>query len=337
MTTKKKPSSKRSVTRRVAKKVSQKTGVDPKVVREAINKEILARNAGKSLGYLSFAGILPVDLPDGTRIAVLPDIHVPAHDKLLLWAVKKFLKDFQPHILIFIGDVADVFALSRWGRPPRVSADMQYELDETRRLVDELMKISGCVHTFYIMGNHEDRIMRYLKDPATGVANILDPNTREPIMSFHGLMGYGKGDPVTFLYDLDERSGYGGAIVVNEDMEFHHGFIVRPKPGASPLADADRTGRSVSHGHTHRAGMVSRDMGHKTLRAYEFGHLTDPTHPYMGYANLLNNWRQAIGAGEIVGGKVHLQPLAVKPVKSTGGKLVNALVFNGQIYRASDR
>lgn len=86
MTTKKKPSSKRSVTRRVAKKVSQKTGVDPKVVREAINKEILARNAGKSLGYLSFAGILPVDLPDGTRIAVLPDIHVPAHDKLLLWA-----------------------------------------------------------------------------------------------------------------------------------------------------------------------------------------------------------------------------------------------------------
>lgn len=337
MTTKKKTSSTKRAAKRVAAKVSQKTGADPKVVHQAITKEIAKRNLDKSLGYVSFQGILPLDLPDGTRIAVLPDIHVPAHDKLVMWAVKRFLKDYQPHILIFIGDVADVFALSRWGRPPRVAADMQYELDETRRLVDSLMKVSGCVHCFYIMGNHEDRIMRYLKDPAPGVANVLDFNTREPIMSFHGLMGYQEGDPVTFLYDLDERSGYGGAIVVNGDMEFHHGYIVRPKPGASPRADADKTGRSVSHGHTHRTGMAVRDLGgRETLRAFEFGHLVDPTHPYLGYANILNNWHQAIGAGEIVGGKVHLQTLPVKQVMYKG-KPKATLVFNGKPYRASDR
>ena len=336
MATKNTSSSKRKAVRKVAKKVSQKTGHDPKVIREAINAQILTANKDKSFGYISFPGILPLDLPDGTRIVVLPDIHVPAHNKLVMWAVKRFLKDYQPHILILIGDVADVFALSRWGKPPRVSADMQNELDETRRLVDSLIKVSGCLHCFYIMGNHEDRILRYLKDPASGVANILDFRTREPIMSFHGLMGYKKGDPVTFIYDLDERSGYGGALLINGDMEFHHGFIVRPKPGASPRADADRTGRSVSHGHTHRAGMTTRDMGSETLRAYEFGHLVDPTHPYLGYANILNNWHMAIGAGEILAGKVHLQTLPIKEVEHNG-KPKFTMVFNGKPYRASDR
>lgn len=333
---KKKTSSTKSATKEVARKVARKTGKDAKVVEAAIKKQIIASNQDKSLGYLSYAGILPVDLPDGTRIAVLPDIHVPAHNKLVMWAVKAFLKDFNPHILIFIGDVADVFALSRWGKPPRVSANFQDELLETRRLVDELMSASKCLHAFYIMGNHEDRIMRYLKDPATGVANVLDFHTREPILSFHGLLGYKAGDNLTFIYDLDERSGYGGGIVVNEDMDFHHGYIVRPKPGASPQADADKTGRSVAHGHTHRFGMTARDMSREVLRAYEFGHLVDPTHPYLGYANLLNNWQLGIGCGEIVDGKVHLQPLPIKQVPYKG-KPKYTLVYKGKPYRASDR
>lgn len=333
---KKKTSSKKGATERVVKKVVAKTGADPKAVREAINNQILAANQDKSLGYLTYRGILPLDLPDGTRIIVLPDIHVPAHNKLAMRAVMRFLKDYQPHILIFIGDVADVFALSRWGKPPRVAANMQNELDETRRLVDELVEVSGCLHAFYIMGNHEDRIMRYLKDPAPGVANIVDAKTREPIMSFHGLLGYEPGENITFLYDLDERSGYGGGIVVNGDMDFRHGYIVRPKPGASPRADADKFGRSVSHGHTHRLGMTARDMSREVLRGYEFGHLVDPTHPYLGYANLLNNWTMGLGAGEIVGGKVHIQTLPIKQVMYKG-KPKYTLVFDGKAYRAADR
>ena len=331
MTTKKKSS-----VEDTAKKIARKSGKNVDDVRNAIIDAIRTRNLNKGDGYLSFAGILPLDLPDGTRIAVLPDIHVPAHDKLVMWAVRAFLKDYQPHILIFIGDVADVFALSRWARPPRVSADQQSELDETRRLVDQLMKISGCYHVFYIMGNHEDRIFRFLTDPAGGAANILDFQTREPVLSFHGLMGYKPGDPVTFIYDLGERSGYGGGLIINGDMELHHGYIVRPRPGASPLADADRTGRSIIHGHTHRAGMRARLTDSGMIRAIELGHLVDPTHPYLAYANLLNNWHPAVGAGLIHGGKLHLEALPIKQI-NYNGRPKYALAYNGKVYRASDR
>jgi predicted phosphodiesterase len=319
-----------------AKKLAKATGYETREMRQLLVAEIARRNANKGLGHLSFAGILPLDLPDGTRIVVLPDIHVPAHDVASIWAIKAFLKDYQPHIIIFIGDVADVFALSRWARPPRVAADMQNELDETRRLVDSLIKISNCVHVFYIMGNHEDRMMRYLSDPAPGVANILNFQTREPIMSFHGLMGYKPEDNVTFIYDLAERGGFGGSILINGDLDLHHGRIVRPKPGASPRADADEAGRSVTTGHTHRAGMTVRQTTRGEIRAIELGHLVDPTHPYFAYSQLTNNWHQALGAATIVGGKVHLQVLPIKQVL-VAGRAKAAFSYAGSIYRSPNR
>lgn len=319
-----------------AKKVAKAKGINVDVVREAIIDAMRIGKLGKGFGYLTFAGLLPVNLPDGTRIAILPDIHVPAHHKKILWAVLEFLRDFQPHIVILIGDVADVFALSRWPSPPRVAKNQQGELNETRRLVDKIVAVSGCIHVFYIMGNHEDRARRYLTDPALALSNVLDATNFEPILSFHALLGYKPGDPVTFIYDLAEAGGFGGGIIVNDDVEFHHGFIVRPNPGASPRADVDRTGRSTGHGHTHRAGYSARETTSGILRAFEFGHLADPKHPYLAYANLLNNWHPAIGAGTIVGGKVHIETLPIIPV-TIDGQPKFVLTFAGKVYTQSDR
>jgi len=320
-----------------AAQVASARGVNEDVVREAILNAMRLGNLGhKGFGFLSFAGLLPVNLPDGTRIVVLPDIHVPAHHKKILWAVLEFLKDYRPHIVILIGDVADVFALSRWPSPPRVAKNQQDELNQTRRLVDKIVEVSGCIHLFYIMGNHEDRAYRYLTDPAGGLANILDFNTMEPILSFHGLMGYKPGDPVTFLYDLAEKGGYGGGIVINGDMEFHHGFIVRPNPGASPRADSDRTGRSTGHGHTHRAGMNARVTTNEVIRSYEFGHLADPKHPYLAYANLLNNWHPGLAVATVVNGKVHMNMIPIIQVE-IDGRPRYAFQFNGKLYTSTDR
>ncbi|MBX9694178.1 MAG: metallophosphoesterase, partial [Cyanobacteria bacterium] len=254
--------------------------VEPAHVRQAVIDGIRSANQDKGDGYLTFRGILPVELPESTRVAILPDIHVPAHDKLVMWAVKHWLRDFQPHVLVFIGDVADVFALSRWSRPPRTVVNLQGELDETRRLVDELIGYANPYHTFYIMGNHEDRVHRYLTDDASGLGSVLDFRTREPLVSFHGLMGYTAKDPVTFLYDTHGKSGYGGGVLFNDDTLLHHGYIVRPTPGSSPLSDADKEGRTVVHGHTHRVGLRVRQTTRGAIRAIELGHLVNPNHRY---------------------------------------------------------
>lgn len=319
-----------------SKRIAKAKGLKVEVVRKAIEDALKHGNLDGEFKFLTFAGLLPVFLPDGTKIAVLPDIHVPAHDKKVMWAVKRALKEFQPDILILIGDVADCFSISAWPADPSVKRDFQAELDMTRDLIDELMEISGCYWCFYIMGNHEDRMWRMLTNVAPQLANVVNPNTREKAMAVHELLGYGPEDHVTFIYDIAERGGFGGGLVVNEDMEFHHGFIVRPSPGASPRADSDRTGRSTTHGHTHRAGFSMRETTVGEIVGMELGHLVDPAHPYLAYANLLNNWHQAIGFGSVVGGKIHMEvlPIIQMPVN---GQLRKVLSWKGQDFVSSDR
>lgn len=286
--------------------------------------------------FLTFSGVLPLNVPDGTKIAVLPDIHCPAHNRTLMWAILSFLKDYRPDIIIFIGDVADVFALSAWPNPPRSVKNIQGELDETRRLVDKIISVSSCKQVFYIMGNHEDRVFRYLKNVAPGAATVLDYNTREPVLSFHGLMGYKIGDPVTFIYDLAEQGGFGGGLRVNDDITFHHGFIVRPNPGASPRADSARFGVSTVTGHTHRLGFSATQSACDVIRSCELGNLVDTNHAYLSYANTLNNWHPGFGVATVVGGKLHLETIPVRPILDEGNsKLV--FTFAGKTYSQSDR
>jgi hypothetical protein len=328
--------SKRSI-KNAATKVAKARGLSVQVVQKAIVDAMRLGKLEKGFSFLSFAGILPVTLPDGCKLAVLPDIHVPAHHKKIWWSVLQFLKDYQPDIVVVIGDVADVFGASAWPADPGVFRNLQDELDQTRRLLDQIKEVSGCYWIFVVMGNHEDRLWRYMTNVAPHLANVVDAKTRERIVSIPGLLGYGPDDNITFLFDLAERGGFGGGIVVNDDMEFHHGFIVRPVPGASPRADADRTGRSTTHGHTHRAGFSVRETTEGHVAGFELGHLTDPTHAYLAYANLLNNWHPAIGVATVVGGTVHMEVLPIRQVTMADGQLRHIFAFDGKEYVSSDR
>ena len=228
-------------------KIAQATGFSRKIVKTAIQrskKEQALRQqilSGVRVGkldlnsnYLTFNGLLPLELPDGVRIVVLPDLHAPAHHEGIMWAIKEFLHDYQPHLLILIGDVCDAFGLSAWPKGPRVPSDLNNELWEARKLIDELIEISGCERCFIIMGNHEDRARRWLMNYGATISRVTGAASHEPILSFHEMMGYKPGDKVTFIYDMQQGGGFGGGLTINEDLKFLHGYIVRPRPGAKP-------------------------------------------------------------------------------------------------------
>jgi hypothetical protein len=305
-------------------------------VRVAISEALRLGHLDGQFKYLTFAGILPVNLPDGTVIAILPDIHVPAHDKKVMWTVYRALKDLQPDLVILIGDVADCFAISAWPADPGVKRDLQAELDETRELIDEIREVSGCYWMFIIMGNHEDRFWRFLTNVAPQLANVINPVTRERANTIHDLMGFGPNDNVTFLYDTGERGGFGGGLLVNDHFKWHHGYVVFPKPVASPRADADKTGISTQHGHTHRAGFAVREITTGSIVASEIGFLGDDSHPFFSYSALRNNHHQAIATARIVGGKVHQE---THPIIETlvDGRLTKVLSIGDKVYLASDR
>jgi hypothetical protein len=331
-------------------KIAKATGFSRKVIRtaikrskeeQALRKQILSGiRVGKmdlNSSYLTFDGLLPLELPDGVRIVVLPDLHAPAHHEGIMWAVKQFLHDYQPHILILIGDVCDAFGLSAWPKGPRVPSDLNNELWEARKLIDELIEISGCERCFIIMGNHEDRARRWLMNYGATISRVTGAASHEPILSFHEMMGYKPGDKVTFIYDMQQGGGFGGGLTINDDLKFLHGYIVRPRPGASPRAVADSNLTSIVHGHTHRLGANFREILRGVIRAYEIGHLVNPMHPMMAYANMLNNWHPGFLAGEVVNGKMQGNLVPIIQVEPEPNRWKYMFMYDGKLYKGADR
>lgn len=320
---------------RMIKKLGTKKGIDVTAARAELRSKLKELNEQRALGYLAYYGIIDLNLPDGTTVAILPDWHIPAHDKAVSWMVKEWLRDNKPDVLIIIGDAVDMFGLSRWPKAPGVLSNTQHEFDEVRRMLDEVIRISGAVHVFYILGNHEDRNRRTQIDPNANVAGLIDPTTKEPFLNFHNLMGYTKEDPITFIYGALGEGGMGGGLVVNGDIDFIHGLKVRSKPGQSPAAESDNSGRSVWHGHTHRLGKRSRRTTRRdVIRSFEGGHLSDRRHSYMGYA-IKPNWTEGVSKGLVHGGKLHIQLLPILPVTDGTGQRRMAMVDGDKVYKTS--
>ena len=83
-----------------AAKVAKVTDLNPDEVRTAIFDAIRMSNLKVSeFGFLTANGIVPLTLPDGLRLAILPDLHAPAHHEAIMWAIKEFLQPLVRKIL----------------------------------------------------------------------------------------------------------------------------------------------------------------------------------------------------------------------------------------------
>lgn len=287
--------------------------------------------------YLTFAGILPVSLPDGTRVAVLPDMHVPAHHRLVWWIVLQALRDFKPDVVVFIGDVADCFGMSAHLFDPTVGRNLKEELDETRRVIDEVRSITGCQWVFVIMGNHEDRFWRGVASQMPQFANIVDPHSEERVWSVPALLGYGPDDNVTFIFDRAERGGAAGGILFNDDIRFEHGRLIMQHPGFSPQALADRIAQSIVHGHTHRQGMSVIETPEDEFVSIELGHLADEERPELDYAADKTNWSHGLAFATVVDGVLHPELVAIRQVEMEKGKRRYVFTYGGHDYVSPDR
>jgi hypothetical protein len=287
-------------------------------------------------GFLNANGLLPLELPDGLRVVFLPDIHAPAHDKPKMWAVKQFLADYQPHILVLIGDTGDVFSFSAWAPNPLTPVDLMREIEETRELIDELLEISGALHCLVTMGNHEDRIRRWIARDGGKLQSLVNADSRESTLSFHEMLGYRPGDHITFINDLQGAGGFGGGMMVNSKLKLVHGRIVRPRPGASPRAMAEIDLKDIIHGHTHSLGTNHREVTRGFITASEIGHLANPVHAYLAYANIINKWHAGFGYGEVINGNMHLSIVPIVQIVRNL-RLRDMFVVNGKQYLSDDR
>lgn len=237
----------------------------------------------------------------------MPDTHVP-HESVEAWGVLlAAAKKLKPHVIVVLGDFADVESLSAHDKPNGRRVFLAEELPLVRARLRELEGL-GAGELIYVMGNHEYRLERYIAKHAPELDGIT---------SWDALLGLGKWKVVP--YNESYRIGKLWLThTTGEAGDNAHRAAARTFMGSAMI------------GHTHRMGYEVRGkMGGAPYLAAMLGWLGDPAKAkYMHDAKAATHWVNGFGVGymEPCSGIVHVQPIPI---------IKGRACFNGEIIAAA--
>ena len=237
------------------------------------------------------------------KVIVLTDVHIADVCPKDYLPVKKFIKSFKPDEIVLLGDFMDVSSLSAWDYDKkRIMEGKRFkkEIDCANIELDFLQKYAKKIT--YIMGNHEDRLERYL-DKNPEMEGLIEIETilklKERKIKFVKLND---------LYKLG-------------DMYFTHGMYTNIYNARKHL---QTLGCNVCYGHQHSTQTAMQNMAmQKPYMAYALGTLGDKKPDYL--RNRPGNWinQFAIFYYNDTNGNFNLYPINV--IKSK-------FIWNGKVY-----
>lgn len=223
------------------------------------------------------------DVPDGSIIAVLSDLHIPHHDVDALRLVIECCEDVGVTHIFANGDILDCGPASRHeGKRKRAVLDEGTLRESIAAGYDilEWMRTRPCIFTF---GNHE-----------AWVEQIIDSSPELKGTTPLEIMGlWADGDGWTVLPSLS-RIRLGSRCWEHGDGLFKSGSGgVNPAARIRSLAPDQTT--SVGHLHRMFASFWTSTDEHgvpRTRAAYGNGHLSLPE-AHHDYAGTYHNWQQS--------------------------------------------
>lgn len=238
----------------------------------------------------------------------VPDMHRPYHNKRSVGLMMNAAAGWGVDRIVVIGDLLDFYSVSTHSKNPARSLKLDWEIKDGNKGLDELDAL-GAKDKRFTLGNHCDRLERYLRDRAPELFDFLDV----PSLLRLGERGW----KVTGYKDHDTL----GKLYLTHDVGFSGRYAV--------YQTADAFNHSVVTGHSHRMGyMVENDATGKTPRvSAQFGWLGDTEQvEYMHRAKARKYWPQGFGYG--YSDSDGIQYLVPAPIVN------NKVVIEGKLYRA---
>lgn len=200
---------------------------------------------------------------------ILPDVHMT--DKLPkdYLPVRDFIKSYKPNKVIILGDFMDVASLSAWDYDKKRIMEGKRFMAEVALANEELDFLQSCVKDkedpiFYIEGNHEDRVNRYLDKNPEMEGMIEIPQQLK--LKERGIQW--------FPYVNQDKK----PLKVG-DMYFIHGMYTNQYHANKHL---QKLGCNVCYGHTHNSQSAMQNMAfQKSYMAYGLGTLGDKSPDYL--------------------------------------------------------
>ena len=238
------------------------------------------------------------------RTVIANDFHGPFRDRLACRLLFGFIAREKPDKIILDGDVVDFYSISKFLKDPGRKDDLQDELNDCYNFLFDLRELVGDTPIIYIEGNHEARLVKYLRSKAPALAT-LDALKIEKLLGFEEL---------NITYEEDG--------VWLGDLFVYHGSLVRTKAGYTAHAELLKNGCSGISGHTHRDGKAPVRHRGGQLCWWENFCMCDLSPEYVkGIAN----WTQGWSMVTTIGKRPDVEPVAVM-----GGRYT----YRGKEYRS---
>lgn len=176
------------------------------------------------------------------NVAVWGDLHIPYHESDAVKAAIKLAKEDKVDAIFLNGDVLDFFGLSFHEKNPKNRPRISEELESARQFLKGLRKHFPNIPIYWIDGNHEYRLERYL---AVKAPELLDTSEFQ-IASLLRMAEYG----ITYL-GFRTKCYFGKLLV-------EHGDRLKGTGGVNPARTARlKYKRSVLVNHFHKLSVDS--------------------------------------------------------------------------------
>lgn len=239
------------------------------------------------------------------RAVVLSDIHIPHHDPRALAVALAALADLRPTVIILNGDIVDEAPTGAYPKDPREVGTLADEFAETRAFLAAVRKIAPKAAVHFTMGNHEDRLERYLTRQAPELASLGQLSLCALLdLDKHSVRFVNTGDCVTF-----------------GPFEISHGEVVRKGSGNSIRGHMQKRGGSMLMGHIHRLGVIMQTDRFGTHYGVENGCLCGLEPSYIKHPD----WQQGFTQIDLANGVVSVRQHHIQ-----NGRLL----VDGQLYTA---
>lgn len=244
------------------------------------------------------------------RVFFWADAHGRYVDRDVWPQILRFVKDYAPHRTVNLGDLIDAYPVSSFSKDPSRVGELQADIDDGHALQRDVIEAAPAeAEHDYIIGNHEQRIERFLWTRAPELASLRCLRLAELLK----------------LKELSVKMHPRSGFLLRENFRCKHGDLVRKDAGASARAEFLSHGGGMSgiSGHVHRGGaheITTRDGRDYVWQEAPCLSRLDPE-----YVDGHPNWQQGFVLGEFKRGG---HRFVLEKVRIVGQRLI----YQGKDY-----
>jgi hypothetical protein len=228
------------------------------------------------------------------KVLIIPDMHVPYHDRKAFALVLKMAKAVGFDRLYTLGDLADFFKVSFHERTMGLRMTFGEEVREVNEVLDAFDGL-GIPKRHFIAGNHEYRFDRYMSEKAPEISDL--PGLSVPELFRLKQRGWGytpyKRETRCGKLWLTHDEGTAGAMACVKARGTYEGNVV------------------IGHCHSMTVSYQGNARGASHVGA-SFGWLGDLNSVDYMHQVKARRWQLGVGVGLLEpGGVVHLQAVPI--------------------------